>query len=143
MYGTGTLKKADKVKKVAVIGGGPAGLKAAEILARRWHRVSIYEEKEGFGGQVNIAARIPNREEIKEIVRYMRIQVENLGVDIHLGEKMNVESVKGLEAEVIIVATGSRPAEAEGIEGYEQDNVGECARCAVGESRGRGARIDL
>ena len=123
MYGLGTLKPAGKAKKVAVIGGGPAGLKAAEIAARRGHKVSLYEEAEELGGQVNIAARIPLREEVKDAVRWLSIQAEKLGVEVHLGERMDAGKVKGLDAEVIIVATGSRPAKAEGIEGAEGPGV--------------------
>ena len=57
--GMGTLQAAEKVKRVVVIGGGPAGMKVAEVLARRGHEVVLYEEKEELGGQVNIAAKKP------------------------------------------------------------------------------------
>jgi len=106
-----------------VIGGGPGGLKAAEIAARRGHEVAIYEEKEEFGGQVNIAAKIPLRDEVKDVVRYMAMQVEGLGVEVHLNERMTAQKVKKLDADVVIVATGSKPAQAEEIPGADGENV--------------------
>jgi 2,4-dienoyl-CoA reductase-like NADH-dependent reductase (Old Yellow Enzyme family)/thioredoxin reductase len=121
-YGIGTLREAEKKRKVAVIGGGPAGLKAAEIAARRGHEVSIYEEKGEFGGQVNLAAKIPLRDEVKDVTRYIAMQVEQLGVEIHLNERMTVEKVKGLDTDVVIMATGSSPVEPD-IGGCEQENV--------------------
>jgi 2,4-dienoyl-CoA reductase-like NADH-dependent reductase (Old Yellow Enzyme family)/thioredoxin reductase len=122
-YGIGTLKPAEKEKKILVIGGGPAGLKAAEISARRGHKVSIFEEKGELGGQVNIAAKIPLRDEVKDVTRYIAMQVEQLGVDIHLNERMTAEKVRGFDADVIIVATGSKPVKGEDIPGADGDNV--------------------
>ncbi len=113
--GAGTLRPAARRKTVAVIGGGPAGLKAAEISARRGHTVTLYEEKEELGGQVNIAAMLPMREEVKDVVRWLGLQVAKLGVEIYLGERMTAEKVKGLHSDVVVVATGSRPAAGEGI----------------------------
>ncbi len=122
-YGIGTLKQAEQEKRVVVIGGGPAGLKAAEVAARRGHRVELYEEKGEIGGQVNIAARIPYREEVKDVVRYLGVQVEKLGVEVHLGERMTVEKVKRSEADVIIAATGSHPVLCKDIPGYDEKLV--------------------
>ena len=121
--GYGTLVAAKKAKNVAVIGGGPAGLKAAEIAARRGHKVVLYEEQGELGGQVNIAAKIPLREEVKDVVRWLGIQAEKLGVEVRLSERMTVERVEGLGADVVVVATGPRPAKGEGIPGGEQGNV--------------------
>jgi mycofactocin system FadH/OYE family oxidoreductase 2 len=121
-YGIGTLKPAERKKRVVVIGGGPAGLKAGEVAARRGHEVVIYEEKGEFGGQVNIAAKIPLRDEVRDVVRYMAMQVEGLGVEVHMNERMTAEKVRELEADVVIVATGSRPAGAE-VEGADGENV--------------------
>ena len=122
LYGIGTLKSAEKPKKVVVIGGGPAGLRIAEIAARRGHKVSLYEKDKELGGQVNIAMKIPNREEIKDVVRYMAIQIEKLGVDINLNREITAEIVQELDKNVVVIATGSSPAISD-IPGAEQDNV--------------------
>jgi NADPH-dependent 2,4-dienoyl-CoA reductase/sulfur reductase-like enzyme len=121
--GMGTLEAAGEVKRVVVIGGGPAGMKAAEVAARRGHEVQLYEEKEELGGQVNLAAKIPYREEVKDVVRYLGIQLERLGVAVHLGRRVSVEEAAGMACDVLVVATGSRPAAGEEIEGYDGDNV--------------------
>ncbi len=122
LYGIGTLKPAEKAKKVIVIGGGPAGLKITEIVAKRGHKISIYEEDEEFGGQVNIAAKIPFREEIKDVVRHLVIQIEKLGVGIHLNEKIIAQTIQTLDADAVVIATGSSPARSD-IPGADQDNV--------------------
>jgi mycofactocin system FadH/OYE family oxidoreductase 2 len=121
-FGIGTLRQANKKKDVLIVGGGPAGLKAAEIAARRGHRVSIYEKNEEFGGQVKIAAKIPFREEVSEVVRHLVVQIENLGVDIHLKEEATAEKIIELGKDTVIIATGSFPAESD-IPGSEQPHV--------------------
>ncbi len=107
--GMGTLKPAAKPKKVMVIGGGPGGLKAAEIAARRGHKVSLYEKRERLGGQVNIAAKGAGRAEIGEMTRYLSRQVTKLGVEIHLNTEVTAEMVLKENADAVVVATGSSP----------------------------------
>ncbi len=108
-YGMGTIKPASPKKNVAVIGGGPAGLKVAELVALRGHRVTLFEKDTRLGGQVLIAAKIPHREEVEEVVRHLIIKIKNLGVKIHLGEEANPESIKRMHPDVVVVATGSYP----------------------------------
>jgi NADPH-dependent 2,4-dienoyl-CoA reductase/sulfur reductase-like enzyme len=98
-------------------------LKAAELAALRGHHVSIYEQEDEFGGQVNIAAKIPFREEIKDVVRFMVKQLEKSGVREHLGERMTAEMIEELDAEVVIVATGARPLSTSGIPGSDASHV--------------------
>ena len=70
-----------------------------------------------------MAAQIPFHEEVKDVVRHLGIQVEKLGVTVHLGERMTAERVLGLEPDVVIVATGSHPVRGEDIPGHDQENV--------------------
>ena len=121
-YGIGSMEAAAEAKVVVVVGGGPAGLKAAETAAIRGHRVALYEREEELGGQVNIAARIPCREEIKEVIRHLAVRVERLGVEVHLGEELTAEAIEGMENEVVVIATGSYPASGE-VPGLEEGNV--------------------
>jgi mycofactocin system FadH/OYE family oxidoreductase 2 len=121
-YGIGSLEAAAEAKGVLVVGGGPAGLKVAETAAMRGHRVVLYEREEELGGQVNIAARIPCREEIKEVVRHLVVRVERLGVEVHLGEELTAEAIEGMESDVVVIATGSYPASGE-VPGSEEGSV--------------------
>lgn len=108
-YGIGTLKPPKQKKRVMIIGGGPAGLKVAEIAAERGHSVSIYEKENRLGGQVLLASKLPHREEIEEVVRYLIFRIKDLGVDIHLKDEIDSKSIKKLKPEVVVVAIGSYP----------------------------------
>jgi mycofactocin system FadH/OYE family oxidoreductase 2 len=107
--GLGTLKPAAAPKKVIVVGGGPAGLKAAEIAARRGHEVTLFEKSGELGGQVLIAAKVPLREEFRGIARYLSTQVGKLGVKVQLNSEATAESILALNPDAVVVATGSRP----------------------------------
>ncbi|MBI2831472.1 MAG: FAD-dependent oxidoreductase [Chloroflexi bacterium] len=108
--GIGTLKPAEKSKKVVIIGGGPAGLKAAEISARQGHKVVLFEREPELGGQVRLAAKTPTREEFGEVIRYLSYQVKRLGVDIKPGVEANLDTVRAEKPDAVIVATGIKAA---------------------------------
>ena len=103
------LTKAEKPKRVVVIGGGPAGLKAAEIAARRGHDVTLLEKNTVLGGQVRLAARQPLHEEVMEVTYYLEHAVKRLGVEVWMGVEADAEGVLDLEPDEVIVATGSQP----------------------------------
>lgn len=107
--GIGTLKPATKRKKVVVIGGGPAGMKAAEVAARRGHDVVLMEKGEALGGQVAIAAKVPLREEFRGIIRYLEGQLNKLSVDIRLNTAATAEAILAMNPDSVVVATGSKP----------------------------------
>lgn len=108
-YGVGVPPVAATKKTVVIVGGGPAGLKAAEMVALRGHRVVLFEQAQTLGGQVNLAARIPGREEISEATTYLIHRVQTLGVDVRLGQAAAVETVLAEKPEAVITATGSTP----------------------------------
>ncbi|WP_443716499.1 oxidoreductase [Ruminococcus bromii] len=121
-YGIGTLDQAERVKKVTVIGGGIAGMKAAEICAKRGHKVTLYEKSGILGGQINLAAKIPYRAEVEEVARYIRLQLEEQNVEIHLNTEMTLEMLQGIDADEIIIATGSHPYIPEYV-GVDETNI--------------------
>jgi mycofactocin system FadH/OYE family oxidoreductase 2 len=108
-YGMGRISKSPQRKKVLVIGGGPAGLKAAEMAAIRGNQVTLLERREELGGQILLAGRLPGREEVAEVTTHLVGQVRKLGIEVCLHTDASAETVAELSPEVVIVATGSTP----------------------------------
>ncbi|NKE11022.1 FAD-dependent oxidoreductase, partial [Kocuria subflava] len=87
------LSPARRVKHIAVIGAGPAGLSCAVSLARRGHRVDLFEAQDHLGGQFALAQRIPGKEEFSETIRYFTRQLELTGVSVHLSTTVDANSL--------------------------------------------------
>ena len=99
---------AKTIKKIAVVGAGPAGLSAATIAAGRGHQVTLFEASSEIGGQFNMAKSIPGKEEFHETIRYFNKQLELTGVEVQLNTRVNADDLKGKFDEVIL-ATGVSP----------------------------------
>ena len=97
-------------KDVMVVGAGPAGLQAAIAAARNGHRVTVYEKEGQAGGQVRLAATVPNRAELGDLVRNQLTECRRLGVRIELGVGVWPGLVDEKRPDVVIVATGAEPA---------------------------------
>lgn len=98
-----------QIKKIAVVGAGPAGLAAASTLAERGHRVVLFEAADDIGGQFNLAKRIPGKEEFEETLRYFRNRLIDTGVELRLGERVTAADLLAGEFEEYIIATGVVP----------------------------------
>lgn len=130
--GVATLIPAQRRKKVIVVGGGPGGLKAAEIAARRGHEVHLYEKGGELGGQILSIIKVASRREFESIIRYLRIQVQKLGVKVHLRQEMSAGDILKEGTDAVVVATGAAPLktgytparpEVATLPGVTQDNV--------------------
>jgi mycofactocin system FadH/OYE family oxidoreductase 2 len=107
--GIGSIKPAPVRKRALIVGGGPAGLRAAEVAARRGHQVSLYEKSDRVGGQVNIAALGAGREELGSVIRNEENQLKLLPVEIVLNKEVTAEFALAQNADAVIIATGSVP----------------------------------
>ena len=104
----GELQPARKQRHVVVVGGGVAGMEAARVAALRGHRVTLIERSNELGGQLQLARRLPGREEIGGIVDNLNRALGRLPVEIHTGTEASVGLLSEIGAELVIVATGSR-----------------------------------
>jgi pyruvate/2-oxoglutarate dehydrogenase complex dihydrolipoamide dehydrogenase (E3) component len=116
------LIPASKPKKVLVIGGGPSGMKAAEIAARRGHQVTLYERSQNLGGALRLAATPPKKEIMLTIIDYLQRQLIQLQVPLIMNQEVSPRMVDEIKPDVVIVATGARPYLPAGIKGIR--NVG-------------------
>lgn len=107
--GIGTLAPADTVKKVVVIGGGPAGLEVARTAALRKHRVVLFEKNGEVGGQNTIAGKPAGRQEITGVVRWLSGQTGKLDIDMRLGVEADVDKILAENPDAVVIATGSTP----------------------------------
>jgi len=104
------IQPAKSQRKIAVIGGGPGGMEAASVAAMHGHHVDLYEKSDSLGGQLKIAVIPPTRGELSQIIRYLEFQLSKWHVDVHLNTEIDEAFLKDIQADVIILATGSRPA---------------------------------
>ena len=103
------VSRTNDPKHVVVVGGGPAGLKTAEIAARRGHRVTLFERSRRLGGLVNLAAFQPEHETIGEVTSYLEIAVAEYGVSVHLNVDATPDVILAERPDIVVVATGSEP----------------------------------
>ncbi len=116
------IRKAGKSKKVAVVGGGPAGLEAARVLALRGHRVTIFERSSRLGGQLLQGATIPGKGEFNNLINYMTAHMEKLKVNVKLDTRATPEMITRGRFDAVVVAAGIKPLVPD-IPGVKSKNV--------------------
>lgn len=112
--------KADKVKQIAVVGAGPAGMAFASIAAQRGHDVSLFENSDAIGGQFNIAKKVPGKSEFEETLNYFKHQLEKHQVKVHLNHHAGIDDIKDFDE--IVLSTGITPRTPQ-IEGIDHPKV--------------------
>ncbi|MEE2996316.1 MAG: NADPH-dependent 2,4-dienoyl-CoA reductase [Pseudomonadota bacterium] len=115
-------KKTEEPKKLAVVGAGPAGMSAALTAAERGHTVTLFEGSDEFGGQFNLAKRIPGKEDFDETIRYFRTRLAEESVEARLNSRPTAADLKRDGFDHVIVATGVSPRPLD-IEGAGRENV--------------------
>ncbi|AAY36723.1 NADPH-dependent 2,4-dienoyl-CoA reductase [Pseudomonas syringae] len=98
-----------QIRKIAVVGAGPAGLAAATVAAQRGHEVTLFDSASEIGGQFNIAKRVPGKEEFAETLRYFRNKVQETGVQLRLGNRVKAADLLDAGFDEVILATGIAP----------------------------------
>jgi len=116
------IRPAEKRKKVLVIGGGPAGMKAACTAAERGHTVILAERTNQLGGQIPLNRHIPGRQEMLLIAKDLENNLKALGVRIMLNQEAGADLVKEISPDAVIIATGAGPIVPD-IPGIDRDNV--------------------
>lgn len=116
------FEKATEVKKLAVVGAGPAGLSFATYAAQRGHKVTLFDSADKIGGQFNVAKQIPGKEEFYETIRYFNQLIADTGVDLQLIHKVTSEEMLASDFDEVIIATGIEPRLPK-IEGIDHPKV--------------------
>jgi 2,4-dienoyl-CoA reductase-like NADH-dependent reductase (Old Yellow Enzyme family)/thioredoxin reductase len=117
------LVPAEAPKEVLVIGGGPAGLAAAGLAAKRGHRVTLMEKSPKLGGQLLMASVPPLKQELTQAVQYLVSQAVKAGVTLNVSNEATPEEVRRLKPDVVILATGGVPIVPKEISGSDGKNV--------------------
>jgi pyruvate/2-oxoglutarate dehydrogenase complex dihydrolipoamide dehydrogenase (E3) component len=103
------MPKAKKIKTIIIVGGGPAGMKAATISAERGHKVILLEKSNELGGQVKLARKIPGREEFGELISNLKRDLDYYRVEVRLNTEVTKEMILALNPDEVIIATGANP----------------------------------
>jgi NADPH-dependent 2,4-dienoyl-CoA reductase/sulfur reductase-like enzyme len=116
VWAQGEAGRSARPKRILVVGGGPAGMETARVAAERGHRVTLIERSEHLGGQLRLAARQPQREEIDEFLAWLERQLTQLQVEIRRGTQLSADRIAAEEYDQVVIATGARP----GASGFQR-----------------------
>lgn len=117
------LPKADRAKKVLIVGGGPAGLSAAIDAKTVGHSVELWEKSTRLGGLLNAAGRPSFKKEIADLVNYYRLQILKMGIKVRYCKEATAEDILAESFDEVIIATGGKPIIPHSIPGIDGSNV--------------------
>ncbi|MEG0376941.1 MAG: FAD-dependent oxidoreductase, partial [Eubacterium sp.] len=102
------LRKTEKPKKAVVVGGGIGGMAAARALGLCGHQVTLFEQSDRLGGQMNVACIPPHKQEVSRWIIYLKKELEACGVSVHLNTEATAETLKAMAPELLIIASGAK-----------------------------------
>jgi len=103
------MTPAAQSRRVAIVGGGPAGMEAARVAASRGHHVTLFEKERSLGGQLKLAVVPPFKNDLGGILAYLRHQIQILGVEVRLRHEIRPEHLKSKPFDVVVIAAGCEP----------------------------------
>ena len=134
-YGEDKLVRNGNGTPVAVIGGGPAGMQAALVLAKRGFKTTLFEAGDKLGGTVNLAAMPPNKGMLTEFVETQKAEIEKAGVEVRLNAKADLETLKACGVKAVFLATGGK-AVRPNLPGIEKAVTAEDVLAGKAEAKG-------
>ena len=134
------LPPTESPKRVMVVGGGIAGMQAAVLMAQRGHQVTLYEKSTELGGQWNIAAAQPGKEDYAAFTRYLNRSLNKCGVRVTLGTQISKEQVQQLKPDAVVVATGAVPMSLN-IPGVNSNHVLQANDVILGKAKVKGSVV--
>ncbi len=102
-----TLPRARSKRRLAIIGGGVAGLEAAHVAARRGHEVTVFASSDELGGKTRLHAELPGGENLSSIYDYQYLAAKDAGARFELGVKASISDIQTINADQVFLATGS------------------------------------
>jgi 2,4-dienoyl-CoA reductase-like NADH-dependent reductase (Old Yellow Enzyme family)/thioredoxin reductase len=117
------VSRTTRARSVVVVGGGIAGLEAARVAARRGHKVRLYEASDRLGGRLALWSRSPLTGEFEKAVAWRLSQLESLQVRRTTGRRIEGDELRSLNADVLIIATGSRPGASDPPAGAQSSTI--------------------
>lgn len=121
LWGDDKLMRTSDPKHVLVIGGGPAGMEAARVAAKRGHRVTLTEAMPDLGGALDLASRAPTRQQFKDFLIWLQEEIYAEGVDVKLSTYVAENDLESFNADHVIIATGAEPR----LDGVQMSHPGE------------------